>query len=404
MVIVVGSGAGGGVLSLELAKSGIPVTIIEKGPLVDSKDAFNYYNDPVEGMDLLSTTCVGGDTIVSAGNGVRSSEDMLAEYGIDLTEEFEEMEELLNIHEMDDSHIGRGTQLFIDSARELGLNVSKMPKFIYEDKCIQCGRCAYGCPNDAKWNGSHSVKEAVNKYGAKLLTNSPVTNIIVEDGKVKGVEIGTEEGTEIVEDDLVVLCAGAVTDARLLQKLGIPAGQQFATDPFVTVGAVIKDIGFNTEVTMNALVKGEHFVLAPHYSSKYLDGRVDEQNLKPEDIISIMVKIPDEAEGYVNADEIVKYNSIRDVQYLAEGAATAGAILQNAGANSIYVSTVFRSAHPGSTAPIGKIVDSNLKTGIDGLYVSDGSVFPRAPGAPPILAIAALSKRLSKHLIEKLNN
>ena len=46
MVLVIGSGAGGGILAMELAKADIPVTIIEKGPLVESKDAYNYYDAP----------------------------------------------------------------------------------------------------------------------------------------------------------------------------------------------------------------------------------------------------------------------------------------------------------------------------------------------------------------------
>ena len=37
MVIIVGSGAGGGILSLELAKANIPVTIIEKVLIVKVK-------------------------------------------------------------------------------------------------------------------------------------------------------------------------------------------------------------------------------------------------------------------------------------------------------------------------------------------------------------------------------
>ena len=37
-------------------------------------------------------------------------------------------------------------------------------------------------------------------------------------------------------------------------------------------------------------------------------------------------------------------------------------------------STVYRGAHPGGTAPIGKIVDSNQETEIKGLFVSDASV------------------------------
>lgn len=162
MVIVVGSGAGGGLLSAELAKANIPVTIVEKGPLVDSKDAFNYYNKAIDGVDLLQTTCVGGNTIVSAGNGVKSSEDIFKEYGIDISKELDEVVEKLNIHELDDSHMGRGTKLFMDSAEELGLNPVKMPKFIDEKKCIQCGRCAYGCPNNAKWTAVDFVKEAVD--------------------------------------------------------------------------------------------------------------------------------------------------------------------------------------------------------------------------------------------------
>lgn len=402
MVLVIGSGAGGGILAMELAKADIPVTIIEKGPLVESKDAYNYYDAPVEGMDLLTTTCVGGNTIVSAGNAVRYTGKMFENFGIDLTNEYDELEELLNVHPLDDTHIGRGTKLFLDSAEELGLNPIKMPKFIYEDKCIQCGRCAYGCPNNAKWTAADFTKEAV-KYGAQLITDTAVTNLILEDNQIKAVETTTKEGhVEIIEDDLIILAAGAVSDARLLLKIGIPAGKQFSTDPFVTVACVKKDIGFNREVTMAGLVKGEHFVLSPHYSAKYLDD-CDIDNINAEDLIGIMVKIPDESLGYVNEDEVVKINSIRDVQYIAEGVATAGAILQNAGAETIFTSTFLRSAHPGSTAPIGSIVDKNLKTGVDGLYVCDGSVFPEAPGIPPILTILALSKRLSKHLIENLS-
>ena len=72
MVVIVGSGAGGGLLAMELATSGIPVTILEKGPYDDSKNAFNYYDASDEGVDLLKTTCVGGSTIVSMANAVRA--------------------------------------------------------------------------------------------------------------------------------------------------------------------------------------------------------------------------------------------------------------------------------------------------------------------------------------------
>ena len=95
-------------------------------------------------------------------------------------------------------------------------------------------------------------------------------------------------------------------------------------------------------------------------------------------------------------------NTIQDIRYLAEGVATAGFILEKAGVDpSTIGSTVYRGAHPGGTAPIGKIVDSNQETEIGGLFVSDASVLPISPGKPPILTILSLSKRLSDYLKNK---
>ena len=116
-----------------------------------------------------------------------------------------------------------------------------------------------------------------------------------------------------------------------------------------------------------------------------------------------MVKTADDAKGYVDDDgDVVKINTIQDIRYLAEGVATAGFILEKAGVDpSTIGSTVYRGAHPGGTAPIGKIVDSNQETEIEGLFVSDASVLPISPGKPPILTILALSKRLSDYLKNK---
>ena len=139
MYIVVGTGAGGALLARELAKNDLPVTILEKGPYIKSKDAFNYYDKYNDSVDLLTTTCIGGATIVSMSNMVRALDEELHEFGIDLTNEYEYVEQLVGVHELDDSHIGRGTQLFLDAARDLGLGVVKMPKAIREEECIQCG-------------------------------------------------------------------------------------------------------------------------------------------------------------------------------------------------------------------------------------------------------------------------
>ena len=57
-----------------------------------------------------------------------------------------------------------------------------------------------------------------------------------------------------------------------------------------------------------------------------------------------------------------------------------------------------RGTHPSGTARIGDMVDINLKTEVEGLYVCDASVFPEALDRPTVLTIIGLGKRLSKHL------
>ncbi|MDR0911990.1 MAG: FAD-dependent oxidoreductase [Methanobrevibacter sp.] len=402
MVLIVGSGVGGSMVALELAKSNIPVTIIEKGPFAKVKDSANYYNDETnENIDLLKTTIVGGSSVVAAGNGVRILEDEMAKIGIDISKELDEIEELLAIHQLNDSHIGNGTRKFIESAKSLGLNVMKMPKFIREEDCLKCGKCAWGCPYDAKWSAQDFIKQAI-ELGANLMDNAEVIEIITQDNKVKGLKIKTKNGEEIIDDETIVLAAGAIDSAILLQKLGLKAGEKLFVDPFVTIGGVIRDIGYNSEVSMNALHIGRNFVLAPHYSM-FITQNAGE-NVNPGDILGIMVKIPDDTLGRIVNGKVIKKNTTKDIRFIAEGAATAGAILTAAGVDPTTItSTHLRAAHPGGTAAIGDVVDTNLKTEIDGLYVGDASVIPKAPGAPPIIAILALAKRLGKHLVKELS-
>lgn len=399
MFIIIGTGAGGGLLARELAIKGLPVTIIEKGPYIESKEAFNYYDKYSEDVDLLTTTCVGGATIVSMANMVRALDGELHEYNIDLTKAYEYVEELVGVHQLDDSHIGAGTQAFLDAANELGLNTLKMPKAIREKECIQCGKCAFGCPVDAKFTGKDMIDEAVNA-GANLITEAEVTEIISENKKVTAVKYIKDAKEEIIHADKVILAAGAIGSTLILRKSGIKhVGEEIFFDPFVTVGGYIKDINFNTEVQMAGLVIGKNFVLSPHFSS-FIRENIPNDNVTDKDILSIMVKTPDECKGYVTDNgDVVKINTITDIRYQAEGVATAGFILEKAGVDPTTIgSTVFRGAHPGGTAPIGKIVDSNLETEISNLYLCDASVLPISPGKPPILTILALSKRLADYL------
>lgn len=410
MVIVVGSGAGGATVARDLALAGIPVKIIEKGPAIQSKKAFNYYDLSEEGLDLLKTSCVGGSTLVAVGNGVRVLENELKNMGLDISIELDEIEKDLEIGPMPDSHIGDGTKLLMESAQSMGINIQKMPKFIRSKDCSPCGQCSFGCPKNAKWSAADFVSEA-QKAGAELIPETEVTDLIVENGRIIGVKAlqntCSREDDEIVSEEtsflseIVILSLGGVETPRLLQKAGIDAGENFFMDTFITVGGILENVAFKDEVQMNALIIKENFILGPHFST-FLSSQLKDQGATDKDILGFMVKIGDESSGYVGPDTIVKNNTLRDVRFLAEGAALAGAILVEAGVNpDTIISTHPRGAHPGGTAAIGDVVNENLETSLNGLFVADASVLPTAPGAPPLLTIMALSKRLAKYIISE---
>ena len=238
------------------------------------------------------------------------------------------------------------------------------------------------------------------KKGANLLDNTEVLEIIVKDNIVKGVLVKNKNNQEeTILSNIVISSAGAINTAILLQKIGLPGGKKLFMDSFVTIGGIVKNIGFNKEVQMNSLIKGDNYILSPHYA-QFIANKLKNKGAKESDILSIMVKIPDDNYGQIKKEKVIKENSIKDIKFIAEGSAVAGAILIESGVDpKSIVSTNLRGAHPGGTAAIGDLVDLNLETSVKGLYVSDASVLPKSPGAPPILTILALSKRLSKHLI-----
>ncbi len=393
MVIVVGSGAGGATVAKELAAKNVAVTLIEKGPAIEEKDAFKHYSNVDSEVKVMRTICLGGTTTVSAGNGVRCLEEELKQIGIDLKSEFDEAEKELGVSVLPDSLFGDGTGRIIEAAENLGLDVKPMPKFIDPDKCKSDGRCTFGCPEGAKWSALSFVKEAERK-GAKIITWMPVDEVMVKRGEAKGVR----SGDRVFSDDIVVLSAGALETPQLLKKLGLPTtSNSLFVDTFITIGGILKGIGFNKEVTMNAVIKFADFLLSPHFSN-HLVAEMEKRGLKASsgDIIGMMVKIKDEGVGVVD-EKVEKGVTNRDAVLLTEGASIAGSVLEEAGADpSTFVSTPLRGAHPGGTARIGIAVDKNLETEVSGLYVADASVLPSVPGAPPILTIVALAKYVSR--------
>lgn len=99
----------------------------------------------------------------------------------------------------------------------------------------------------------------------------------------------------------------------------------------------------------------------------------------------------------VDEKRIDKRLSEKDERAFEAGYARARSILEHAGAKGIF-KTPIAGAHPGGTAKIGEVVDANLQTRFQHLYVCDASVIPGECGIPPVLTLIGLGKRLAKHL------
>jgi choline dehydrogenase-like flavoprotein len=412
--LIVGSGAGGSTLAKELSMRGKEVLVVERGR--DLRD-LRYFNGsklirmPVrskEGVKIWRAIVAGGSTVVSGGSATRCLEEELADLGITLDEEFAESKREMNVSPIDETLLSEGSKKIRWAAKELGYKMELMPKFIDPVRCTKCGQCTLGCTHGAKWLALDYLAEA-RQNGAQVLVNTTVQGVVVENGKVRGIRgVGLDGEVEILSE-VVVLAAGGVGTPVILQQSGVKeAGTGLFIAPYVKVYGVTEGLSLAHEPVMALINREFHksrgFIFAPYISPtntrKFAEIGENSPTLSTRGLIGIMIKAADEPIGRVYPDGTVsKPVTEKDWKRLREGSAIARDILIKAGADSeSIVVTEVAGAHPGGTAGIGKVVEKDLQTGIDNLFVCDASVFPTVSEMPPILTIVALAKRLAKTL------
>jgi choline dehydrogenase-like flavoprotein len=209
-----------------------------------------------------------------------------------------------------------------------------------------------------------------------------------------------------VRAPLVVIAGGGVGSPRLLHRSGLaPRTAAFFSDPVVALIGTVDDIDGGAEVPMAAGLRldADGVTLAdltlpgPMYQAFALQaGRLDRLGAHRHSL-TIMVKIRDELGGAVGPRWVDKRLTAADRAKLAQGGELARTILRQAGARKVFATHHF-AAHPGGSVRIGAGVDSDLRTGAQGLYVCDASVIPEAWGLPPTLTLLCLGERLGRHL------
>lgn len=426
-VVVIGTGAGGATVAKELSKKRLKILILEKGkhrktgtcltylkniPMnlkVDltnkDKEKYNFLRFPAE---LMYMEDVGGTTPVSLANACyacsicysNAATTQFKIHNIDIFQELIEASTDLKVSPFPAALMGPATRKIVKAGEKLGYFMEPMPKFIDFSKCNNCGLCIWGCKLGAKWDATVFVNEALAN-GATLISDFKVTKILHDNKKVTGIEGIFGDKIKTFEVKTVILAAGALNTPEILKNSGIKenVGEGLFCDLFITIGGFLKNAKLNKEIPMGVKSEFGPYFLSPHFSNQLVSLLENKGfNANPEDVMGIMVKIADEANGKINPDKsIEKSLTERDWGLLKEGHEKSVKLLVEAGVDpSSIVSTSIRGAHPGGTAAIGKVVDNNLETQIKGLFIADTSVIPQAPGRPPILTITALAKRLAK--------
>jgi choline dehydrogenase-like flavoprotein len=424
-VIVVGSGPGGATLARQLARDGENVLLLERG--VDYRSRLYYgtylgalvYADRMsllftkEGLNIVRPLMVGGATSMYCGCAAHPPDWLKEKYGVDIDQEVSETVQELGIAPLPPELRGRAATRIAQAAQALGYDWQPQLKFVSPERAhpFDCGaKCMLGCRCGAKWNAAEYVDQAVEE-GAGLATRARVERVSIQDGHVVGVQGKLAGKPFTARAETVVLAAGGIGTPRILHASDFAeAGAGMTMDTTVMVYGFVRERGIGNEPPMTWSWENEEV-------GYMLSTLIDPWLLYPiitalkgikypfywprwNSILGVMIKLKDEISGGVFPNgKISKPLTRNDRARLALAERVCHEILIEAGADpSTIFTTPLRGTHPSGTVRIGTMVDENLQTATQGLYVCDASVFPEALGRPTVLTIIGLAKRLAKHL------
>ncbi|MBE7425379.1 MAG: GMC family oxidoreductase [Ideonella sp.] len=253
-VIVIGSGAGGGVVAGELAQSGCDVLLLETGrhfttesfKRFEAKASHDLFWPmrfaPLPDGDVvafLSGRCVGGTTTVNTKVALRAHEQDVAKWhaatGLtndegkafaltDLEPYYRRVEDLLGVRERSDWE--KCVYTVRKGFRALGADLEPVLSYT-SNECQSYGSCLQGCPTGGgKSTAITYIARALPLGQLDLRTQATVERIVFEDTasgrRAAGVEYVDASGTRhVVKARTVVAAAGALNTPQMLMRSGL---------------------------------------------------------------------------------------------------------------------------------------------------------------------------------------
>lgn len=406
--IIIGSGPAGATLAQELSRGGRKVLLLEAGrsvtprsPLIDMLRTARIRHLGA-GATLVRGQAVGGTSLLYYATANEPPMSRFRELGIDLTETWQKLQNLVPLAPLRDDLIGPMAAAIRDSALTQGYAWQKLPKLIDQSQIEP------GCLGEVmghRWLAGDFLDRESSQC-CQLVEAARVSRILTEGARVCGVEYRHHGASRQVFAPVVVLSAGGLGSAPLLQPLlKDRLDGRFFCDPVIVVSGEGTDLDSLDEPPMvyGCELADEGLLLADLKLPRALFVASALQALRPARLfsqrsaLSLMVKAGDDLGGTL-LEGVHKSFSAEDRHRLAKGVDLASEILAGAGARNIFSSRI-TSAHPGGAIAIGKQLDPNLETEIGGLFVCDASVLPAPWGLPPTTSLICLALRLSQHLL-----
>src|SRR5215211_2257423 len=250
-VVVVGSGAGGGVIAARCAEAGRSVLVLEMGQYRNESD-FNqlelpgyqelYYGGGLAASEdgslaILAGQTLGGGTVVNYMNCIPTPEHIVREWashglaGLDDYETYKR-EHIKVVCRRLNTNTEATTQnathrRLMEGLDALGYEHRPIVRNVsLDDDPEVCGYCALGCQRGCKRSVMKTWLQDASDAGARCVVGCHADRIVVDDGRCSGVAAtvthpdGSTTALSIHAPTVVVAC-GAVESPALLLRSGI---------------------------------------------------------------------------------------------------------------------------------------------------------------------------------------
>ncbi|MEU6080010.1 GMC family oxidoreductase [Streptomyces sp. NPDC047108] len=256
-VLVIGSGFGGAIPAYHLAAGGARVTVLERGPRLESDDfaqstqlgTYNRIVDVIrgEGMTVVAGNCVGGGSVVYFAASLRAPTFAFERRGSigrrlwpgaitrgSLDPWYDRVEESIPVARTGWNDVSYAGGVFASACARAGRTCNPVPVAVDIQQCTNCNWMLSGCVFDAKRSMLTNYLPAAEAHGARVepLHEVQIIRPSLQPGyryAVTYTVLGPDDytvpqGTGTIHAKVVVLAAGAVGTPVILQRSAVALG------------------------------------------------------------------------------------------------------------------------------------------------------------------------------------